>query len=287
MNPGWRILLGLLLAVPGLAQQPNDIADPRPSDAVVSAPIPVASTTVNGVLGAGSGGPCEASGTTPQRIFRDGTPSSCGAPKGWPGWFGGGSLAYDSYKLMNGTGSTQCVTISVSGLGTAVHVSAYNEDFSAALAPANYLGDSGGSIDNQQWTISVAAGQTIVLVVQENNQGGGLGGAYALTFTHLTPGCYDKYYVDDFGRTRLWLNSTSGAWRMEVLSGLNMGTYSGSSTVAVNGDLLTLTTTTAPDQAVWGSANAGTGIAAFTFRLRIGRRTYLYYLANGRGAVPI
>ena len=286
MKPSLRLLLGVLLAFPVFAQQSNDIGThPRPADAAVSAPIAVSTTTVNGVLGSGSGGSCESSGTTPQRLFRDANTPSCASPKSWPGWFNSGSLAYDSYKLMNGTGSTQCVTISVNGLGTAVHVSAYNEEFSYALAPTNYLGDSGGSGDDLQWTISVAAGQTIVLVVQENSSGQALGGSYALSFTHLVPGCYDKYFVDDFGRTRMWLNSTNGAWRMEVLSGLNMGIYTGSSAIASDGDLLTLTTSTAPAQAVWGVTDTSSGRTAFTFRLKVGRRTYLTYLTKGRGGI--
>lgn len=287
MQPTRRVLLGLLLAFPVFAQEAQDVGpDPRPSAAATAAPAAVPSTTINGVLGSGSGGSCESSGTTPARIFRDATPSSCGSPKSWPGWFGSGNMTYDAYKLVNGTGSTQCVTISVSGLGSAVHVSAYNSDFSYALAPTNYMGDSGSSIDNQQWSISVAAGQTITLVVQENNQGQALGGSYALTFTHLTAGCYDMYFVDDFGRTRLWLNSTTGAWQMEVLSGIYMGTYTGSSEVGSSGDVLSLTTSTAPAQAVWGSTNTSTGRTAFTFRLRNGRRTYLTYLTKGRSGAP-
>lgn len=271
-------LLLVLLGAPVLAQQAADVPQAKLASSAREAPILVPTTTINGVLGSGSGGICQSSGTTPSRIFRDGNPSSCGAPKAWPGWFNSGGMHYDAYTLANYTGSTQCVTISITGPSTSAHVSAYANEFSAALAPANYLGDSGSSIDGQQWSISVAAGQTVVIVVQENNANNYLGQPYALTFTHLTPGCYDRYYVDNYGRCRMWLNSTSGQWRMEVFSGPAAGLYTGQAMVSTSGGVHTLSSDPSASYTVAGTCDAST--ATLMFRLMQGRLAYRIYLTD-------
>ena len=45
------------------------------------------------------------------RMFRDGIPSTCAAPKVCPGPFDAAPHHYDSYTFTNTTGSTQCVTV--------------------------------------------------------------------------------------------------------------------------------------------------------------------------------
>jgi len=110
--------------------------------------------------------------TQVDRFFRDGTPSTCAAPKICPGPFGDGlQHHYDSYTFTNTSAATRCVTVNVSTAcaGTNyIFTAAYLGSFNPTNICANYLADQGLSPEPAQpFSFNVGAGQTFVLVVSE------------------------------------------------------------------------------------------------------------------------
>jgi hypothetical protein len=161
------------------------------------------STVVNGTLGSGSPDWPSTSGMqTPARIFRDGTPSTCDAPKSCPGTFGSGSFAFDAYTFSNDSGEDQCVTVlfdpdlGAGGNergGTAcaanVHAIAYLGAYDPTNLCLNYLADVGSS-STQPFSFTVPAGMDFVIAIVANNPGGvGLGCSYRFTVRGNICGC--------------------------------------------------------------------------------------------------
>jgi N-acetylneuraminic acid mutarotase len=113
--------------------------------------------------------------TQTDRLFRDGIPSTCDAPKACPGPFGDGlQHHYDQYTLTNTTGSTQCVSVDASTncVGTNyIFLAAYLGSFNPADLCANYLADQGSSPDPSAppgpFSFNLDDGQTVVIVVSE------------------------------------------------------------------------------------------------------------------------
>src|ERR1044071_6346296 len=113
--------------------------------------------------------------TQTDRMFRDGIPSTCDAPKVCPGPFGDGQQHhYDSYTVTNTTGSTQCVSVDASTacVGTNyIFLVAYLETFDTTNLCTNYLADQGSSPDPSAppgpFTFNLADGQSAVIVVSE------------------------------------------------------------------------------------------------------------------------
>lgn len=134
----------------------------------------------------------DTSATTPERIFRDAIPSTCGSVKAYPGTFGAGGFAYETHTLFN-NGPAQCVTITVTstcGNGAAnVHAMVY-DGFDPAIISADFLGDIGSSTGNgvpQSMSLDLAAGQSVELVIQSaQNVGSGQGTCpYTVTSAEL------------------------------------------------------------------------------------------------------
>lgn len=243
----------LTLALPLAAQEKNDLHAPeaRPRAAVLAY---VPSTTVSGSIGYLSGGPCESVGTTNVRIYRDGLPSSCAAPKSWPGtYFQSGTFHYNTFTLVNDTGTTQCVSMGLTVNTGMVHLMVYTGSFDPANIGANLLADSGSSAypgSPEGLSVSVAPGQIVVAVLQEPYPGPG--SQFTFTYNFLVLGCYDRYFEDDQLRSRLWLNSVNGRWKMDVLSGPLAGPYAGTSPIQNMGGNLVMPYPTAPGLALWG-----------------------------------
>jgi len=131
--------------------------------------------------------------TQTDRLFRDGIPSTCAAPKVCPGPFGDPTPRhYDSYTFTNDTGSTQCVTVDMDAMtcvGTNfIFGAAYLGSFDPTNLCTNYLADSGSS-PNPTGTFSfdLANGQTVVIVVHEVDPNAGCVG-YTLTVSGICPG---------------------------------------------------------------------------------------------------
>ncbi|PYX04891.1 MAG: hypothetical protein DMG88_23240, partial [Acidobacteria bacterium] len=140
--------------------------------------VPTPSPTPSGTPGGGctvNGSIDGSDATQTDRMFRDGIPSTCAAPKTCPGPFGDGLQHHiDSYTYTNTTGSTQCVTVdpTTECVGTNyIFVVAYLGSFNPGDICANYLADSGSSPDPTQppvtFSFNVDPGQSFVVVVSE------------------------------------------------------------------------------------------------------------------------
>lgn len=106
---------------------------------------------------------------TGDRINRNGTASTCGAAKPFPGTLPPSGLRYDQLGYTN-TGPAQCVTFQVTGNcpGSGAMLTAYSGSLNPADVSVGYLGDSGASSNNntvQSLSLDMAAGQSIQLVV--------------------------------------------------------------------------------------------------------------------------
>ena len=133
---------------------------------------PTAVCTFNGSLSAGDGT------LNAGRFFRDGVPSTCGAPKGvCPGSLGTGPYFYDTYTMTNQTCASQCVTVTYLANGSAgnAFVTAYSGSFNPANLCTNYIADGGSSSlaagTPVTFSFTLAANQTVVLVVNEATVG--------------------------------------------------------------------------------------------------------------------
>ena len=117
--------------------------------------------------------------TMTDRLFRDGSASTCAAPKAYPGTFPGAGYAYDTLSFTN-DGPSRCVTLRIdatcSGGDNAfgAFLSAYRGSFDPMNLATNYLGDTGTSVGapdgrSQTMILRLSQGQTITLVVNQVN----------------------------------------------------------------------------------------------------------------------
>ncbi|MCB1381376.1 MAG: autotransporter outer membrane beta-barrel domain-containing protein [Notoacmeibacter sp.] len=104
------------------------------------------------------------------RIFRDAVPSSCGAPKAYPGLFNAATTYnYETQNYIYDQPSG-CVTFyfdpnsGASPCGTNAHLSVYDGSYDPNNQGANYLGDVGSSV-TQPMSVNLTKGQAVVLVV--------------------------------------------------------------------------------------------------------------------------
>jgi hypothetical protein len=122
-------------------------------------------------------------------------PSSCQIEKPYPGLSATGARRFDAYTFPTCQRTTStCVTVSITSVcsGVRLFAAAYVDKFDPNDVGLNYLGDSGdgpsGSVD-VNFTFSVPAGRTFVIVVHELNSGGALGCAYDLKVSGLCDSC--------------------------------------------------------------------------------------------------
>jgi len=146
-------------------------------------------TTIIATLGSPVFGAGYTAGTGTQtgRLFRDGVPSTCAAPKVSPSIYtASGSRKYDTYKFTNTSNASGCVQVTFNVLspsGAPGHwVVAYNGSFNPANLQQNYLADTGSSTWNGQgpvpFSFNLGAGASVVFVVQEVDPS--IGGDYRL-----------------------------------------------------------------------------------------------------------
>jgi hypothetical protein len=104
-------------------------------------------------------------------------PSTCATPRACPGDDTGDTSQhhYDSYTYQNSTGSPQCVTVSVvqGCSNNALTSIAYLGTYDPNNKCTNYIADGARGGPNNQYSFTLGAGQTAVVVVYEQN--GGLG----------------------------------------------------------------------------------------------------------------
>lgn len=121
------------------------------------------------------------------RTLRDGNPSTCGAPKAFPGTIGAGTYAHNTHTLVN-NGPAQCVTVTVTANCPAaannVFLIAYSPPFDPSNLATNYLADTGSSTGSgvtQTLALNMTAGQTMVLAVESVAPTTGGGGSCSYT----------------------------------------------------------------------------------------------------------
>jgi hypothetical protein len=124
-------------------------------------------------------------GTQTDRIFRTGIPSFCDAPKTNPASVASGPLTYDAYTFTNSSLVSQCVTVTMSLVANYQNIFtvAYdNGGFVPNNVTANYLADSGASIEINKFSFTAPAGQKFTVVVDDAT-GTSVGTAYSLNVT--------------------------------------------------------------------------------------------------------
>lgn len=131
-----------------------------------------AQVNISGALAAG-----DATLPGPNRLYRDGVASTCGAAKGFPGTTPSVGQRYDEYTVTN-TGAAQCVTFTISATtcsAAGAHLTAYSGAFVPGNVATGYLGDSGSTSfasTPRTMSIDMVAGQTIRLVVSNGDRVG-------------------------------------------------------------------------------------------------------------------
>jgi len=113
--------------------------------------------------------------TLDPRVVRDGIPSTCAAPKAFPGPFTDATAPYryDTYTFQN-NGPAVCVTVvrEADPCDVDAFIVAYLNNFDPLNLAANYLADSGFSGPGV-FSFVVPANQSFVLVAMESFGGGG------------------------------------------------------------------------------------------------------------------
>ncbi len=162
--------------VPALNAKYAEKMKQRIGDNAVPSIVPPTANLVNDVCTfTGSLGGSDAT-LSAGRFFRDGVPSTCAAPKAvCPGSFGTGPYFYDTYTMQNLTCASQCVTVTYLANGSTGNcfVTAYSGSFNPANLCTNYIADGGSSSlaagTPVTFSFTLAANQTVVLVVNESN----------------------------------------------------------------------------------------------------------------------
>ncbi|MEO5943361.1 MAG: GEVED domain-containing protein [Ferruginibacter sp.] len=152
---------------------------------------PKVACVFSGSLGAGDG-------TLSSRLSRPGAPTgACGTAYATPATIAGGPFFYDTYSLSNTTGSSQCVTFTLTTndvTNANIQFAVYNNSFSSANIVTNYLADPGLSTATPaapagiSAQVTVPAGANLILLVYSTNPSSGATGTasdYTVTASNL------------------------------------------------------------------------------------------------------
>jgi hypothetical protein len=176
---------------------------------------------INGTLGTGDPAftGTQTHGTTVGRLNRNGIGSSCGAPKTCLPFDTTPGRAFDTYAIPNASGEDQCVVINLSAPANTtcnVQSNAYLTSFDGANICTNYLGDPGLSTGvpptPTSFSVTVPAGQTLVVVVMTTNPGE-TGCPYTVNVIGDLCAGFDFCVQQDAPKRFLEVNSTTGAYR--------------------------------------------------------------------------
>jgi uncharacterized repeat protein (TIGR02543 family) len=166
------------------------------------------------------------------RMFRNGTASTCAAPKTFPGRAGGANTYhYRTHTIKNASASSACVTVTfdpqtcVAGTNP-LNIAAYLNSFNPADVSQNYLADLGLSPSQAPATFSftIPAGGKVVLVISEVTANSGcpayniaenaptVSPAYAEAFDGVTAPALPSGWVaqNASGVAPLWTTSKTG-----------------------------------------------------------------------------
>jgi hypothetical protein len=147
---------------------------------------------INGNVGSGSADFPAESGQQTGRLLNGLGNISCGSSNPCQLNTAVGLRAYDAYTFTNQGATTACVSVAFEmtgcNLGQALQFSARLGSFDPANPCANYIGDGGAGFSGEfdgSFSFNVPAGQSFVVVVNENDPGGATGCAYRLLISGL------------------------------------------------------------------------------------------------------
>jgi hypothetical protein len=122
------------------------------------------------------------------RLNRGGVAATCAAPTSCLVNTTVGSRAYDAHPYTNSSGTTICVTATITTTcGTNAYAVAYSGSFSPTSLCTNYLAEVGSSSTNMSMAFNVASGATFVIVIHEVNSSAGCA-SYTLSLAGQTCG---------------------------------------------------------------------------------------------------
>jgi autotransporter-associated beta strand protein len=154
------------------------------------------------------------------RLFAGRVVAACGAPKSFPGIVGG-AYHYKSYGYANTSGVDACVTVMISAPACNVEAAAYLDNFDYSNIANNYLGDSGYSTgvapgNITSFSVTVPAGHTAIVVVNETSPGGGCAAGYTLSMSGLPcpPPTLNVQSLPP-GQARLYWTNSAGGYLLE------------------------------------------------------------------------
>ena len=126
-----------------------------------------------------------ATGTQPNRIFRDANPSVCGNPKQFPGTVNSGTRTFDSYTFT--ACRSMCMPVELNA-NINFFVSAYSPSYDPNHIATNYAGDAGFSADTETFSINTQANTQYTLVVNDVS-GSSAGTGYNIKFPLCALSC--------------------------------------------------------------------------------------------------
>jgi hypothetical protein len=157
---------------------------------VPTGPPPITiTTTLDTTVPAAVMGVTTATGTQTGRMTRDGSASTCAAPKTFPGIFDSANARrYDAYTFTSCRNT--CATVGLSSTnGGALFSAAYSPSFSPANTGTNYVADAGVSGSPTGYGIDALAGSPYTVVVHEVNPGAGVGSQYTVQISGCSVTC--------------------------------------------------------------------------------------------------
>jgi hypothetical protein len=128
--------------------------------------------------------------TMPNRVFRNGVPSACGAAKPFPGTFAA-VVPYEVNTLFN-NGPAQCVSVQFDATtcnsGLAVFFTAYAGSFDPANLATNYLGDAGSSTATGSFSFTAPANSAVAIMASGVVSGVPVVCSYTISSAQLSRG---------------------------------------------------------------------------------------------------
>jgi hypothetical protein len=125
------------------------------------------------------------------RMNRFANTTTCSNVTSFPGIFATEPYPYTSYTYTNNTGSTQCVSATLTATAGNLFMAAYSSSFDPADIATNYLADAGSSSTGPgaptTMSFNVPSGTTYVLVLHSVNQG--QAGTYNLSLSPVPVSC--------------------------------------------------------------------------------------------------
>jgi autotransporter-associated beta strand protein len=150
------------------------------------------------------------------RLFVDRVVAACGLPKALPAAVAG-SYHYNLYGYTNTSGADACVTVMLSAPACNVQATAYLDNFDYSNIANNYLGDSGYSTgvapgNMTSFSVTVPAGHTVIVVVNEGSPGAGCAAGYTLALSGLPcpPPLLNVQSLPPTQARLFWTNSAGG-----------------------------------------------------------------------------